>query len=76
MGEPSSGRTRLLRRRAQLRHAAVQHQAWRIGLVLFNVAALAGTVALDLGYNDGNLEYREWPWPIRLIFLAALVITA
>jgi len=48
--------------------------AW-IGLVLFNVAALAGTVALELGYNDGNLEYREWPWPIRLIFLAALVIT-
>lgn len=49
--------------------------AW-IGLVLFNVAALAGTVALDLGYNNGDLEYREWPWPIRLIFLAALVITA
>jgi cytochrome c oxidase cbb3-type subunit 1 len=49
--------------------------AW-IGLVLFNVAALAGTIALDLGYNDGNLEYREWPWPIRLVFLAALVVTA
>ena len=49
--------------------------AW-IGLVLFNVAALAGTVALELGYNDGNLEYREWPWPIRLVFLAALVVTA
>jgi cytochrome c oxidase cbb3-type subunit 1 len=47
-----------------------------IGLLLFNVAAIAGTIALDLGYNDGNLEYREWPWPIRLIFLAALVITA
>ena len=49
--------------------------AW-IGLVLFNVAALAGTIALELGYNDGNLEYREWPWPIRLIFLAALVVSA
>jgi cytochrome c oxidase cbb3-type subunit 1 len=49
--------------------------AW-IGLVLFNAAAVAGTVALDLGYNDGNLEYREWPWPIRLVFLAALVVTA
>jgi cytochrome c oxidase cbb3-type subunit 1 len=49
--------------------------AW-IGLLLFNVAALAGTIALDLGYNDGNLEYREWPWPIRLIFLGALVVTA
>lgn len=49
--------------------------AW-IGLALFNVAALAGTVALDMGFNDGNLEYREWPWPIRMIFLAALLITA
>jgi len=49
--------------------------AW-IGLVLFNLAAVLGTVALDLGYNDGNLEYREWPWPVRLIFLAALAVTA
>ena len=49
--------------------------AW-IGLWLFNLAAIAGTIALDLGYNDGNLEFREWPWPIRLIFLAALVVTA
>jgi cytochrome c oxidase cbb3-type subunit I len=49
--------------------------AW-IGLALFNLAALAGTIALDLGFNDGDLEYREWPWPIRLIFLAALVVTA
>jgi cytochrome c oxidase cbb3-type subunit 1 len=49
--------------------------AW-IGLALFNIAALLGTVALDMGYNDGDLEYREWPWPIRLIFAAALVVTA
>jgi cytochrome c oxidase cbb3-type subunit I len=49
--------------------------AW-IGLALFNLAAVAGTIALDLGFNDGDLEYREWPWPIRLIFLAALVVTA
>lgn len=49
--------------------------AW-VGLALFNFAAIAGTIALDLGYNAGDLEYREWPWPIRLIFLAALVVTA
>ena len=48
--------------------------AW-IGLILFNVAAVAGTVALDLGYNAGSLEYREWPWPIRLLFLAGLAVT-
>ena len=47
-----------------------------IGLWLFNIAAIAGTIALDMGYSAGDLEYREWPWPIRLIFLAALVITA
>ena len=49
--------------------------AW-IGLALFNLATVAGTIALDLGFNDGDLEYREWPWPSRLIFLAALVVTA
>ncbi|MGH7105497.1 MAG: cbb3-type cytochrome c oxidase subunit I, partial [Acetobacteraceae bacterium] len=49
--------------------------AW-VGLILFNLAAVLGTVALDLGYNAGDLEYREWPWPIRLIFAAALVVTA
>ena len=49
--------------------------AWT-GLVLFNVAAVAGTLALDLGYIDGDLEYREWPGWIRLIFLAALIVTA
>jgi cytochrome c oxidase cbb3-type subunit 1 len=49
--------------------------AW-IGLWLFNLAAVAGTVALDLGYSAGDLEYREWPWPIRLIFLTALGVTA
>lgn len=32
-----------------------------IGLGLFNLAAVAGTIALDLGYNAGDLEYREWP---------------
>ncbi|MDE2055553.1 MAG: cbb3-type cytochrome c oxidase subunit I [Xanthomonadaceae bacterium] len=47
-----------------------------IGLWLFNIAAIAGTVALDLGYNWGDLEYREWPWPIRGVFLAALLVTA
>ncbi|MDE2150557.1 MAG: cbb3-type cytochrome c oxidase subunit I [Gammaproteobacteria bacterium] len=49
--------------------------AW-IGLALFNLAALAGTVALAAGDNAGDLEYREWPWPIRLIFAAGAVVTA
>ncbi|MBN9531846.1 MAG: cbb3-type cytochrome c oxidase subunit I [Alphaproteobacteria bacterium] len=49
--------------------------AWT-GLWLFNIAAVAGTVALDLGFSAGDLEYREWPWPVRLVFLAALMVTA
>ncbi|HEX7338682.1 MAG TPA: cbb3-type cytochrome c oxidase subunit I [Rhodanobacteraceae bacterium] len=47
-----------------------------IGLWLFNIAAIAGTIALDLGYNWGDLEYREWPWPIRLVFVLAVAVTA
>jgi cytochrome c oxidase cbb3-type subunit 1 len=49
--------------------------AW-IGLLLINIAAVIGTIALDLGLSDGSQEYREWPWPIRLILEAALVLTA
>jgi cytochrome c oxidase cbb3-type subunit 1 len=61
--------------RSSRTHLYSPRLAW-IGLVLFNLAAVAGTIALALGFNDGNLEYREWPWPIRLIFLAALIVTA
>ena len=49
--------------------------AWA-GLTLFNVAAIAGTITLAMGINNGTPEYREWWWPIRLVFLAALIITA
>lgn len=49
--------------------------AW-VGLALFNIAAIAGTITLGMGINNGTLEYREWWWPIRLVFLAALVVTA
>lgn len=49
--------------------------AWAT-LVLLNVAAIAGTVALDLGYNNGGQEYREWLWWIRAILGAGLVTAA
>jgi len=45
--------------------------AWT-GLVLFNLAALAGHDCAGPGLHRWDLEYREWPWWIRLIFLAAL----
>ncbi len=49
--------------------------AW-ISLGLINVAAVCGTIALDLGYNAGDQEYREWPDWIRMILAAAFVLTA
>ncbi|MGH7058363.1 MAG: cbb3-type cytochrome c oxidase subunit I, partial [Acetobacteraceae bacterium] len=35
--------------------------AW-IALALFNVAAIAGTIALELGFNDFANYYLEWLW--------------
>ncbi|TAM85898.1 MAG: cytochrome oxidase [Candidimonas sp.] len=49
--------------------------AW-VTLILLNVAAICGTVALDLGYNHGAQEYREWLWWIRVILGAGLVTAA
>jgi len=49
--------------------------AW-ISLALINIAAVCGTVALDLGYNAGDQEYREWPGWIRAMLAAAYVLTA
>lgn len=41
---------------------------------MFNIAAIAGTVTLDLSINDGTLEYHEWIWPNRLMFPARLKV--
>lgn len=49
--------------------------AW-FALALINIAAIAGTVALDLGVNYGDQEYREWLWWIRVILAIALIATA
>ncbi len=49
--------------------------AW-VTLALLNLAAILGTVALDLGFNDGAQEYREWLWWIRVILAAGLVTAA
>lgn len=49
--------------------------AW-VTLILLNLAAIFGTVALDLGFNNGAQEYREWLWWIRVILGAGLVTAA
>lgn len=45
--------------------------AW-VTLALLNLAAVLGTITLDLGYNYGQ-EYREWLWWIRVILGLGLV---
>ena len=45
--------------------------AW-ISLALLNLAAVLGTVTLDLGFNYGQ-EYREWLWWIRIILGLGLI---
>lgn len=35
-----------------------------------------GTVAPDLGFNDGAQEYREWLWWIRIHFAVGVVTAA
>ena len=39
------------------------------GLAILNLAVLLGTITLAGGMSDGSQEYREWIWPIRVIFL-------
>jgi cytochrome c oxidase cbb3-type subunit 1 len=40
----------------------------------YNAAALLGTITLDLGLNNGDQEYREWIWPVQLIYLLGVVL--
>jgi cytochrome c oxidase cbb3-type subunit 1 len=49
--------------------------AW-LALVLFNICALAGMILLDAGISDGSQEYREWLWPVRILFVIAGLLAA
>lgn len=44
-------------------------------LVLANAAVVLGSLALMSGINNGGGEYREYIWPIMLLFAIAVVIT-
>lgn len=44
---------------------------WR----LINLTVFLGTLSLMLGINNGGGEYREYTWPVMLIFAIGLVIT-
>ncbi|GGG27808.1 cbb3-type cytochrome c oxidase subunit I [Pontibacter amylolyticus] len=44
-------------------------------LILINASVVLGTSALMAGINNGGGEYREYIWPIQLLFGIGLVIT-
>lgn len=48
--------------------------AWR-AWILINLTVLLGTIFLMSGINNGGGEYREYIWPVMLLFAIALVIT-
>ncbi|WP_416865953.1 MAG: cbb3-type cytochrome c oxidase subunit I [Imperialibacter sp.] len=49
-------------------------KAW-IAWGLFNLSVLLGNICLMAGINNGGGEYREFIWPVMLLFAAGLLIT-
>lgn len=45
-----------------------------VALHLTNLSVLTGTISLMAGINNGGGEYREYIWPIMLLFAVALVL--
>src|SRR5690554_215272 len=46
-----------------------------IGWGLINATIILGSLALMAGINNGGGEYREYIWPIMLLFAIALILT-
>ncbi len=49
--------------------------AW-VSLWLINVSVLVGDVLLMAGINNAGQEYREFIWPVQLVFAAGVVLVA
>lgn len=54
-----------------------QVSIWRpqlatVALWLWNLAILCGLITLSVGINTGPQEYREWVWPVALLFASGL----
>jgi len=48
--------------------------AWR-AFYLINASVILGNICLMSGINNGGGEYREYIWPVMLLFAVALIIT-
>jgi cytochrome c oxidase cbb3-type subunit I len=46
-----------------------------ITLLLINTCVVAGSLCLMAGINNGGGEYREYIWPVMILFAAGLVIS-
>jgi cytochrome c oxidase cbb3-type subunit I len=44
-------------------------------LILINTAVFLGTICLMAGINNGGGEYREYIWPVMLLFAVGLILT-
>ncbi|MBP9187835.1 MAG: cbb3-type cytochrome c oxidase subunit I [Bacteroidia bacterium] len=44
-------------------------------LILINASVIMGTTCLMAGINNGGGEYREYIWPVMVLFGAGIVIT-
>ena len=49
-------------------------QGWYT-LILINVSVVLGTICLMSGINNGGGEYREYIWPVMLLFAIGIVLT-
>lgn len=47
----------------------------RIAWILINLTVFLGNISLMAGVNNGGGEYREYIWPIMILFMIALIIT-
>ena len=48
--------------------------AWH-GWILINLTVILGNLALMSGINNGGGEYREYIWPVMVLFMIALILT-
>lgn len=46
-----------------------------VALILINLAVIIGSICLMAGINNGGGEYREYIWPVMLLFGVGIIIT-
>lgn len=57
---------------SNVRLASIRCGWWTLGLM--NAAVVLGSVTLMAGINNGGGEYREYIWPIMLLFAIGIVL--